>query len=83
MDRLERKTNIFYLEYLPEIKEILPVLKSKGVDVSEIERLIQSLESAIKNKDYLTADQLIVMLQDEVEKAKIDAGIFDNTGLFF
>lgn len=83
MDRLERKTNIFYLEYLPEIKEILPVLRSKGVDVSEIERLIQSLESAIKNKDYLTADQLIVMLQDEVEKAKIDAGIFDNTGLFF
>ncbi|MCX7831625.1 MAG: hypothetical protein N2440_01845 [Actinobacteria bacterium] len=83
MDRLERKTNIFYLEYLPEIKELLNAIKERGVDVSEAERLIENLEEAIKKKDYLLADQLIVMLQEEVERAKLEAGIFDNTGFFF
>lgn len=82
MDRIERKTNIFYLEYLPELKEVLAKIKEKGVDVGEIEKLIANFEDAVKRKDYLIADQLIVMIQDEVEKAKLEAGIFDSFWMF-
>lgn len=80
MDRLERKTNLFYYEYLPDIKEMVSKIKEKGIDVSEIEAIIANLEEAISKKDYLNADQLIVMLQEEVEKAKLEAGIFDSFG---
>lgn len=80
LDRLERKTNLFYYEYLPDIKEMVSKIKEKGIDVSEIEAIIANLEEAISKKDYLNADQLIVMLQEEVEKAKLEAGIFDSFG---
>lgn len=83
MDRLEKKTNIFYLEYLPEIKEIVDAIEKKGIDVSELKRLIESVEAEIKNKDYLAADQLISILNEELEKKKIEAGIYDNTGFFW
>jgi hypothetical protein len=80
MDRLERKTNLFYYEFLPEIKETLVRIKEKGVDVSGINSIIANLEEAIAAKDYLVADQLIAILEEEVEKAKLEAGIFDNYG---
>lgn len=82
MDRIERKTNIFYNEYLPEVKELVETIRKKGVNVEDLERLIAGIEDSVKKKDYLAADQLITMLQDELEKAKLEAGIFDSTGLF-
>lgn len=82
MDRIERKTNLFYSEYLPEVKELVETIKKKNVNVDDLERLIVGIEDAVKRKDYLAADQLIITLQDEIEKAKLEAGIFDNTGLF-
>jgi len=81
LDRLERKTNLFYYEYLPDIKEIILKIKEKGIDVSGIEAIIADFEEAVSKKDYLSADQLIVMLEEEVEKAKLEAGIFDSFGL--
>jgi predicted kinase len=83
MDRLERKTNLFYLEYLPEIKDTVQAIENKGINVDELRRLIASIELEIRRKDYLAADQLISILQEELERKKIEAGIFDNTGLFW
>lgn len=83
MDRLERKTNFFYLEYLPEIKELIQVIENKGINVDDLKRLVTSIEVEIKKKDYLAADQLISMLQEELEKKKIQAGIFDRSGFYW
>lgn len=81
--RLERKTNLFYEEYLPEIREQIELLKEKNIDVSELEKMADSLEEQIRVKDYLAADQIIELLVEELEKKKLEAGIFDRPGFSF
>ncbi len=83
MDRLERKTNLFYDDYIKEKLEVVEEIEKRGQDASEIRQMISSLEDEVRKKDYLAADQLIYMIDEEIEKKKIQAGIFDNTGLFF
>lgn len=83
MDRLERKTNLFYDDYIKEKLEVVEEIERRGQDASEIRQMISSLADEVRKKDYLAADQLIYMIDEEIEKKKIQAGIFDNTGLFF
>lgn len=78
--RLERKTNLFYEEYLPEIREQIELIRERNIDVSELEKMADSLEEEIKKKDYLAADQIIELLLEELEQKKLEAGIFDRPG---
>lgn len=82
MDRLERKTNLFYSSYLPEIKEQIKELKESGKDTSELERMVTSLEEQVAKKDYLAADQLIKVLMGEVQKMREEAGM-TGSSLFY
>lgn len=74
MDRLERKTNLFYNEYVPEVRAQIDELREAGHDVSELERILASLEEAVQKKDYLNADFLIEMLIQTLSSAREDAG---------
>lgn len=75
LDNLEKKTNVFYRDYLPEVLAQIDEIREAGVDTSELERLTSSLEEAINKKDYLTADYLIEMLLSELESARERAGL--------
>lgn len=79
MDRLERKTNLFYKDYLPGVKDQIAELKESGQNTSELERLLLSLEEAIYKKDYLNADYLINLLLDELSTAREKAGLPGNS----
>lgn len=82
MDNLEKKTNLFYKDYLPEVLAQIEEIKDAGVDTSELERLTSSLEEAINKKDYLTADYLIETLLSELEYAREKAGLSGGS-IFF
>jgi hypothetical protein len=81
MDRLERKTNLFYNEYVPEVRAQIDELREAGHDVSELERILASLEEAVQKKDYLNADFLIEMLIETLSAARENAG-FGRTDFF-
>lgn len=81
MDRLERKTNLFYQDYLPEVRAQIEELRDSGRDVAELERIVASLEEAVAKKDYLNADYLIEMLIESLAVAREDAGL--SRGDFF
>lgn len=81
MDRLERKTNLFYQDYLPEVRAQIEELRDAGHDVAELERIVASLEEAVAKKDYLNADYLIEMLIESLAAAREDAGL--SRGDFF
>lgn len=75
MDNLKKKTNLFYKDYLPEVLAQIEEVREAGVDTSELERLVASLEETVNKKDYLTADYLIETLLSELEYAREKAGL--------
>ncbi len=75
MDRLERKTNMFYQDYLPVVKEEIAELEARGHNCDDMLRLMTSLQEATDKKDYLTADYLIDLLMEGLEAARQGAGL--------
>lgn len=56
---MSRKAQSAYTQYIKDILEDVRNLKASGYDVTECNRLLQSLVSAVLEQDYTCADYII------------------------
>ncbi|WP_461866825.1 cell wall-binding repeat-containing protein [Thermococcus sp.] len=74
--RLHTHMNLMLNRNLFRLKIQVKFMKNAGIDVREIEKLIEAVKAAIKNGDYDTANELMAQLRELIkEKYRADKSI--------
>lgn len=68
---MSEKTQIAYTQYIKNAIERVRALKHEGHDVSECNRLLQSLVAAVLDDDQNCADFLIGELENAIQKVEL------------